>query len=184
MKLINKKQYAPRGTLELFHNRLEAFFKFSAIFCPGNERTESERNKLFIFECFWNVARCNASRKTFNDCGLTNACFADQYRVVFGPSRENLHNSADFFITTNHRIKLIFPRKARKVPGIFFERPIFIFRLYVSHPLRPSNISKRAQHLLAIKHKTPQYFARARWRLQKPQKQVLCRNVVIFEKCS
>src|SRR3989344_7046651 len=162
MQLVNKKQDAARGTLKLFDNCFEPLFKFPTIFCPGNKRAESKRNEFFVFQCFGNIAGSDAPRESFNNRCFSYSSFANKHGVIFGSARENLHDPADFFVAANDRIEIIFPRQARKISSVFFERPVFILRLHIRNPLRTAYISKRAEYLLAVEHKAPQHLTRTR----------------------
>ena len=47
--------------------------------------------------------------QAFDDGGLTDASFADEYRVILRPAAENLHHPADFFLSTDDRVEFAGP---------------------------------------------------------------------------
>ena len=72
---------------DLFQHSLQPIFKFAAVFRTRKHRAQIKRNHALVLQNFWHIARDDALRKSFHDCGFTNARFADQYRIIFGTSR-------------------------------------------------------------------------------------------------
>ena len=117
---------AGRGRHFLQHG-LETFLEFTAIFGAGDQRAEIEREQFLVVEAFRHVAIDDAQRQTLDDRGLADAGLADQHRIVFGPTRQDLNGSADFFVAPNDRIKLAVTGGLGEVTRILLQRVVGIF---------------------------------------------------------
>ena len=56
---------------------------------------------------YYMIMTCNTTGKTFYNCSLTYSRLTDYYRIIFCTTAKHLHNTADFFITTNYRVNFI-----------------------------------------------------------------------------
>ena len=65
---------------------LEALFKLTAVFRPGNQCAHIKRHQLLVLERFRHIAINDSERQAFRDRGLADARFTDQHRIVLGPA--------------------------------------------------------------------------------------------------
>src|SRR5205823_947420 len=120
---------------DLFDDRFQSLFELPAITGAGNERAHVECDNPFAFQTFRHIAGRNTIRDAFHDRRLSNARIADQYRVIFRPPREHLHDTPDFFLAADYRIELSFTGEIGEIPAVFFERLVSFFRVGVGHAL-------------------------------------------------
>jgi hypothetical protein len=69
----------------------------------------------------------------FDDRRLTDAGFTDQHRIVLGATLQNLDGSADFVVSTDHRIELAVFGPLREIDRVFLERLTALFRVLILH---------------------------------------------------
>ena len=104
MQLVNKDD----GVLALhqfLHDGLQAFFELSAILCPRNDQRQVKRKNAFVSEERRHVTVGNALCESFDDGGLTDAGFADQYWIILGSTAENLNDAIDFPFAAHEWVK-------------------------------------------------------------------------------
>src|SRR6266404_343584 len=109
VQLVNKDD----GVLALhqfLHDGLQAFFELSAILCPRNDQRQVKRKNAFVSEERRHVTVGNALCESFDDGGLTDAGFADQYWIILGSTAENLDHAIDFAFAAHQRVKRAFRR--------------------------------------------------------------------------
>src|SRR5271163_139321 len=145
VQLVNEQDHLPVGVGYVFQDRLQAVFKFAAVFRAGQHRSQIERNDSLVAKDLRHVAGDDAPREALDDSGLTDAGFADQYGVVLGAPRKHLDDTADLFIAADDGIKFSAPRQIGQVFRIFLERLIFRFRILIADPLRSTHRGQPAK---------------------------------------
>src|SRR5699024_3778690 len=105
--LINKENNLSVGVLHLIDHGFETFFKLAAKFSAGYQRAHIQGYNALVFESVRHITSVNAQSHTLGYGGLTHAGLSDEHRVVFSAARQNLHDPADFLITTDNRIQLV-----------------------------------------------------------------------------
>src|SRR5205085_7838024 len=83
---------------------------------------------LLVLDAVGDVAVGNAKREALGDGGLANARFADQHRIVLGPSGEDLDRAADFLVATDDRVELAGACRSGEIASIFLQRIVAVFR--------------------------------------------------------
>ena len=68
------------------------------------------------------LASSSRQRQAFNQCGFAHARIANQNRVVFASTGENVHHLTNFGVTTKHRIDFAFFRLRSDIKGEFIQR--------------------------------------------------------------
>ena len=96
---------SPSERLNFFEHGLQPLLELAAELRAGDQRAHVERDDLLVLESFGNVAANDALGEAFDDGGLTDAGFADQYRVVLGAAGENLDHAADLLVAADDRIE-------------------------------------------------------------------------------
>src|SRR6202030_1160109 len=105
MQLIYE-EYHILGATNLIHHSLDSLFELPTIFCPGHHQREIERDDAFIAQQFRHLASRDFLSQPFDDGGLSNPCFTEQYRVVFGTSAQDLNYAFDLVLATDDTIQL------------------------------------------------------------------------------
>ncbi len=109
MYFINKHYYFSLAVSDVFDEVFHAFFKFSPV---GSTRQNSHKVKLensFFKKRFRNLFCSNFFSKTFNNCGFTDACLADQSRIIFSSPRKNMNHPFNFNRPLDNRVQQALP---------------------------------------------------------------------------
>ena len=123
----------------------QALFKFTSKLGARNQREpmSSDSTRLCL-QSFWNFTIDDALRQTFDNRGLADTGFTDQYRVVFGTPLQHLDRAANFLITSDDRVQLALFGTLGQVDGIFFQRQALIFRAGIVSTDWPPRIASTA----------------------------------------
>ena len=119
VQLVDKEDDLTFGFLDLSKHGLETIFKFAAIFCAGEHRTEIETDETFVSQRFGHVARDDSLRQTFDDRRFADARLADQNRIVLRAARKNLDRPTNLVVASDHRIELSLACELGQIPRIF-----------------------------------------------------------------
>ena len=154
-KLVDEQQDPTVGSLHLVEHGLEPVLELAAVLGPGDQRTEVECDHRTVLERFRDVAAGDPPGQPFGDGGLTDAGFADEYRVVLGPAAEHLHGAPDFLVASDDGIELALARGLGEVPGVLLQRFVLGFGILIGHPRGPAHTLqgrkdsvRRGAHLL------------------------------------
>jgi len=79
--------------LERFDDALEALFEVAAVACAGEERSQIERVDARGLQRVRHLAEMDLPGEAFDDGGLSDAGVADEHRIVFLATRENLDDA-------------------------------------------------------------------------------------------
>jgi len=144
VNLVDEEDDFAFGARDFLQDRLEALFKFAAVFRACDERADIEADDPLAFQIFRHVAVDDPLGKTFHDGRLADARFADEYRIVLGAPGKHLHDTADFLVAADDRIERALAGQFVEVPGIAFQGLVFAFRIRIGHALIAADID---QHL-------------------------------------
>ena len=122
--LVDEQDDLAFRALHLVEHGLEPFLELAAILRARDQAAHVERHQAAVLEAVGHVAIGDAQRKALRNRGLADARFADQRRVVLGPSREDLDRAADFLVAPDHRVQLALACRFREVAGILLHRVI------------------------------------------------------------
>ena len=86
VKLIDEQDNFALSALNLFKGSFQSFFKLPPEARAGNHRPQIKRQHPLSRQYFRDIIGGNFLRQTFNNGSFSNACFPDQYRVIFCPS--------------------------------------------------------------------------------------------------
>ena len=144
MQLINEQNdFAFTGD-NFFKERFEPVLELAAEFCAGDHSADVHGHQALVLQAFGNIAADDTAGETLGDGSLANAWFTDKNRVVFGATREHLHDAPDFFIAPNDGINFALASEGREVATVFFKGLKFVFRVGVGDALIAAQIGKRA----------------------------------------
>ena len=93
MQLVNEEDRT--SFLDLGDNLFQPLFEFAAVFRAGNERTDIQCHQTLVLQCVRHVAVHNPLGEALDNGCFSDARLPDERRVIFGPSRQNLHHSVD-----------------------------------------------------------------------------------------
>ena len=127
MDLIDKKNDFPIRFSHFTHYSFQTFFKFALIFGPGNQSSHIQRENLFRFQIFRYVTPDDTMSKPLGNRRLTNTRFTNQNRVVFRTTTQDLKYTANFVVTTDHRIQLAATGTFVQIDRIFPQCIICVF---------------------------------------------------------
>ena len=122
VEFVDEEDDLSFGGLDLFEDGFEALFELAAELGAGDEGAHVERDDLFIFESFGDVAADDAGGEAFGDGGFADAGFADEDGVVFGTAAEDLDDAADLFVAADDGVELALGGHLGEVATVFFER--------------------------------------------------------------
>ncbi len=114
------KQDAVGILLQLFQQRFEPFFKITAVFGSGQQRTDIQRVDGAIGDHFRNVALHNAPGQPFSNGRFTDAGFTHQQRVVLAAAAQYLDRPFQLFLAANQRVNTADAGKLVKIGGEVF----------------------------------------------------------------
>ena len=107
VQLVDEKDDLPLGLGDFFENGFEPVFKLAAEFRSCHESGKVQGHNALGLQHVRHVARNDALRQAFHDGRFADTRFADQYRIVFGAPREDLHHAANFFVAADDRIEFL-----------------------------------------------------------------------------
>src|SRR4030095_14012847 len=87
-----------------FDEGSEPLFILPAKASPGNKIDMAERENMYIEKRRRHLTRCYKLCQSFNNRGLTDASFADEYWIIFRLSKQCCNNAFDRRITTEDRL--------------------------------------------------------------------------------
>ena len=107
MNLINEEDDV-LVLLQFLDYALDALLKLTSELGSGNESCQVETHDTLVEEERAVVAALLAKHlgKTFDDGTLTYARFTNQNRIVLLASAQDFHHSADFLVSSHHRVEL------------------------------------------------------------------------------
>ena len=100
---------------------LQALLELAAVFGPGDERSQVERDDPFVFEPFWDITTDDALRQPLDDRGLADTWFADQHRVVLGLTRHDLDGPTDLRVPADYWLQPPRSRLCYKITTVLAE---------------------------------------------------------------
>ena len=106
VRLVDEKDYRLFARLYLVEHALEAAFKLALDARARLEQPHVEREQRGALYRVGHVALHDAQREPFEDGGLSDARFADEYRVVFAAARQYVHHLADFRVAPENWVYL------------------------------------------------------------------------------
>ena len=122
VQLVDEQDDLSLGRLHLLEHGLQPLLELAAIFRPGDQCAEIERQQLLALQCLGHVAIDDAQREAVDDGGLADARLADQHRIVLGTARQHLDGAADFLIAPDDRVEFSLARQRCYVAGVFLQR--------------------------------------------------------------
>ena len=138
MDFVDENQGIAVVFRQIIQHAFQAFFKFAAVFCAGNQSRQIQNQKAFVAQGFGHFAIDNTLRQAFNNSGFTHTRLTNQHRVVFGAALQYLNRTADFVVTADNRVKLTVTGALSQVECVFFQSIALVFGIRIVHVLSSS----------------------------------------------
>ncbi len=145
VQLVDEEDDLAVGLVDLLEHGFEAVFKLAAKLCAGEHRAQIQRDDALVAQDLRHVALEDAAREAFDDGGLADAGFADEYRVVLGAAAEYLDDTANLLIAADNGVELAAAGEVGQVLGVFFQRLELALGVLVSDALRATHGLKSFQ---------------------------------------
>ena len=101
------EQHDVAAGLDLLQHLLQALLEIAAVAATGDERAEVEGVELLVAQRVGHFVRDDALGEALDDRGLADARLADEHRVVLGAAAEDLHDTLELAIASDHRVELL-----------------------------------------------------------------------------
>ena len=131
MDLVDEENDIPLRLHDFLHDLFESLFKLALILRTGNQCAHIEAVELFVLQVFGHVAAQNTMGQTLHDGSLAGARLTDEHGIVLGASGQNLQDTANLLVTTDHGVEFALAGLVHKIAGI--ELQGFLLLLLVVH---------------------------------------------------
>ena len=148
VQLVDEQHDVAGGSLDFLEQRLQPLLEFAAEFGSGDHGAEVERHDPLVAQALRHVAFDDAPRQALGDRRLADTGLADQYRIVLGPARQDLHRPADLVVAADDRVELALARVPGEVAGKFLQGVVGVLgRRAVGGPALADVVDRRVQAL-------------------------------------
>src|SRR5713101_6188313 len=128
---------------QLFHDRLQALFKLSAVLGPGDDQREVQGKDAFIGQERRYISVGDALRQALDDGCLAHTRLADQHWVILGAPAQDLDGPLELPLAAHQRVELTFHGRLGEIAAEFGQqRSLF-------GTVDRNLFSRGARHLLA-----------------------------------
>ena len=105
VELVDEGDDFTIGSFDFIQDGLEAFLEFTAVLRTRNHPCQIKSDELLVLQGLGHISGDDSLSQPFHNCGLTNARFTDENRIVLGSTGQHLDHTANLAITANHRIQ-------------------------------------------------------------------------------
>ena len=112
--LVDEKDDVAAGT-DLLENLLQTLLEVTPVAAAGDERAQVQGVELLAGQRLGHLVGHDALCEALDDRGLADPGLADEHGVVFGATRQHLHDAFDLFGPTDHRVELAVAGELRQV---------------------------------------------------------------------
>ena len=116
--LVDEEDDLALALADLVDNGLEPLLEFAPELGSGEESAHVERHQALAAQVLGHVVGAHALGQRFGDGGLADPGLADDDGIVLGPAVEDLQDSADFGVSSDHGIELALGGEASDVGGV------------------------------------------------------------------
>ena len=138
MDFVDENQCIAIVFSQVVQHAFQAFFKFTTVFCTGNQSRQIQNQKAFVTQRFRYFAVDDTLCQTFNNSGFTYTRLTNQHRVVFGTALQYLNRTTNFIITTDNRVELTITGALSQIKCVFFQSISLVFGIRIVHVLSSS----------------------------------------------
>mmetsp|Transcript_31284 Transcript_31284/g.91611 ORF Transcript_31284/g.91611 Transcript_31284/m.91611 type:complete len:270 (-) Transcript_31284:780-1589(-) len=127
--LVNEENNFSLAFGDLLQNTLESLLELAPHGRSGHQSSEVEPDQTARrLHAVGNITIEHTLGNAFGNSRLAHARIANENRVVFRSSRQNLNGAADLIVTPNHRIQLALPSTFREVNAILVQGIVHVLR--------------------------------------------------------
>ncbi len=182
VQLIDEQDDSPVRLLDFFQDRFEAVFKLAAILCAGQHGAQVEGDNALVAQDVGHIAVDDAAREAFDDGCFANARLADEHGIVLGPTREDLNDTANFFVAPDDGVELAAAGQFREVLRVFLQGLVFCFGVLVGHTLTAAHGGEAFEdRIVRRSHGGEQELRAVILEARKGEQQMLGGDVVVLE---
>src|SRR6185503_3393052 len=105
VKFVDEQNDLSLRVLDLLQNCFESIFKLTTILRARQHRTKIECDQTLVAKRLRYVSRNYSLGQALDDRSFTNAGFADEHGIVFGPAREHLNRAANLVVAPDDWIE-------------------------------------------------------------------------------
>ena len=156
MELIDEQNDPAIAVLHFLQDRFQTFLELAPVLRAGHQRAHIKGEDSLLFQALRHIAADDPLRQSFHHCGLADARFADEDRVVLRLTGKDADHIADLLIAADDRIELLIPGALHQILSVFIQRIVSRFRIVTGHPLVPAHRRKRVQESLAADAELPE----------------------------
>ena len=127
MKFVDEQDRVLR-TFHFVHDRLDSLFKLTAVLRSRDHHGKVQHNDPLVPQNFGDFAVDHHLRKTFDDRGLADTRFSQQYGIVFLSSTKNLNHALNLVRTPNDGVEFRLPGEFCQVTSEAVESGCLAFR--------------------------------------------------------
>src|SRR5690606_27524178 len=127
---------------------LEPLLELAAVLGPGDHRAEIESDDALVLQTLGNVAGGDPTGETLDDGGLADTRLADEDRVVLGPPRQDLDDTADLVVPADDRVELALTGNRGEVAPVLLECVQGVLRVLRGDPPAASDTLQRIENRL------------------------------------
>jgi hypothetical protein len=98
-----------------------------------------------LFFRFSGTSPSNAAGKTLNNGGLSHSRLADEYGIVLGAAREDLHHAADLLVAAYHRVQPVHARQLRQVAAVLLQGLVLLLGVFARGALAAPDVHEHLQ---------------------------------------
>ena len=140
MNLVDEGHNLAFGLLDFFEDCLQALLKLTTVLSTGDHGAQVQADEPLATQRFGHIAGNHTLRQALDHGGLTDAGLTNQHRVVLGTAGEDLHDAADFGVTTDDGVELTGTGDGGQVGAVLFEGLEGAFGVRVVHGAVSSDV--------------------------------------------
>ena len=114
VQLVNK-EHNILHTANLIHHGLDPLFKLTAILGSGNHERHIQRDHLVAMQHFGHIARHHQVGQSLDNSRLAHAGFPQEYGVVLVAATQNLNDTLQLILASDHRVQVALNRQGRQI---------------------------------------------------------------------
>ena len=103
---------------DFIFNGFHTLFKFAAHFSASDYFRHLQHLDPFIHQRVWDLRFYNSLSQSLHDDGFPHTRFANEYRVILFSAGKDLNDAADFFFSSDNRVKVSTSGQVGQVGGV------------------------------------------------------------------
>src|SRR5690606_15010977 len=148
VQLVEERDDLAFGLPDLLEDRLQPLLELAAVLGPGDHRAEIESDDAFVLQTLRNVAGGDPTGETRDDGGLADTRLTEEDRVVLGPPRQDVDDTADLVVPADDRVELALTGDGGQVAPVLLECVQGVLRVLRGDPPAASDTLQRIENRL------------------------------------